>query len=86
MLSAPPGLRAVRLTDPIPGAARAPQLARNLSSDRGCVFAARCSRIGDHCDELEPELVESGDGHRAACHYPLSGHLLSAQPGVKELT
>lgn len=86
LLSEPAHPYTLCLIDSIPGAARAPQLARNLSSDRGCVFAARCSRIGDHCDELEPELVESGDGHRAACHYPLSGHLLSAQPGVKELT
>ena len=61
------------LIDSIPGAGGAPQLARNtLASDDGCVFAARCSRIGDRCEELEPALGEAGGGHTVACHYPLS--------------
>jgi oligopeptide/dipeptide ABC transporter ATP-binding protein len=80
LLSEPAHPYTLCLIDSIPGAGRTPELTRNLSSDQGCVFAARCSRIGDHCDELEPELVESGGGHRVACHYPLS-----IQRGAKEL-
>ena len=35
----------------------------------GCRFAARCPFATDLCREREPELIEVGPGHVAACHY-----------------
>ena len=73
LLSEPSHPYTLCLIDSIPGAGGAPQIARNdLGSDRGCVFAARCSRIGDRCDEVEPTLGEIEGGHAVACHYPLT--------------
>ena len=73
LLSEPSHPYTLCLIDSIPGSGGAPQIARNdLRSDRGCVFAARCSSIGDRCAELEPELAEIGIGHTVACHHPLT--------------
>jgi oligopeptide/dipeptide ABC transporter ATP-binding protein len=73
LLSEPSHPYTLCLIDSIPGAGGAPQIVRNdLRSDKGCVFAARCTRIGDRCDEVEPELGEVGGGHTVACHYPLT--------------
>jgi oligopeptide/dipeptide ABC transporter ATP-binding protein len=44
----------------------------------GCVFAARCSKRVAVCDDVQPPLLDAGDGHEAACllldpeRYPLS--------------
>ncbi len=39
----------------------------------GCCFASRCPRrIGPVCDTTPPPLQSSGEGHRIACHIPLS--------------
>jgi peptide/nickel transport system ATP-binding protein len=35
----------------------------------GCPFSPRCPLATEVCEEREPELVEVGDGHRAACHH-----------------
>ncbi len=40
-----------------------------LNPPIGCRFKLRCSRRHPQCD-LEPELVESNDGHFAACWFP----------------
>jgi peptide/nickel transport system ATP-binding protein len=47
----------------IPGA---PPSLRN--PPRGCRFHPRCPVAVDACRELEPELVQLGPGHAAACH------------------
>ncbi|ETW23254.1 ABC transporter ATP-binding protein [Mycobacterium gastri] len=47
---------------PIPGAP--PSLA---GMDPGCPFAPRCPLVIDECRTAEPELIEVGIGHRAAC-------------------
>jgi peptide/nickel transport system ATP-binding protein len=33
----------------------------------GCSFAPRCPRVVDACREVEPPLIDFGDGRRAAC-------------------
>lgn len=57
-LDAPQGTRLV----PIPGAP--PSLA---GLEPGCPFAPRCPLAVDDCRSAEPELVEVGVDHRAAC-------------------
>jgi peptide/nickel transport system ATP-binding protein len=47
---------------PIPGA---PPSAAALPT--GCPFAPRCPLAIDHCRDAEPELLEVGRAHRAAC-------------------
>ena len=39
----------------------------------GCVFHPRCVRAHTVCVEEAPTLVDYGDGHEAACFFPLSG-------------
>ncbi len=37
----------------------------------GCPFQTRCPRkIGNICEEQEPELIDAGDGHWIRCHIP----------------
>jgi oligopeptide/dipeptide ABC transporter ATP-binding protein len=57
-LDSPQGTRLV----PIPGAP--PSLA---GLEPGCPFAPRCPLVIDECLSAEPELVEVGVDHRAAC-------------------
>ncbi len=33
----------------------------------GCVFQSRCPMVQTECAEKDPELRETGRGHRAAC-------------------
>ncbi len=37
----------------------------------GCRFAARCAYRDEHCDAVEPELVDDAPRRRVRCHYPL---------------
>ena len=72
LLSEPSHPYTLCLVNSIPGSGKAPQLVRNgVRPERGCVFATRCSRIGEGCEDHEPRLSESVAGHRVACHYPV---------------
>jgi peptide/nickel transport system ATP-binding protein/oligopeptide transport system ATP-binding protein len=36
----------------------------------GCRFRTRCWKATERCAVEEPPLIDRGDGHRVACHYP----------------
>jgi oligopeptide/dipeptide ABC transporter ATP-binding protein len=43
-----------------------------INPPSACWFHPRCPRFREgHCDVETPPLYELGDGHQAACHYPL---------------
>ena len=43
-----------------------------INPPRGCRFHPRCSYATQVCGEIEPPLVDYGNGHLAACHHPLN--------------
>jgi len=43
-----------------------------INPPRGCRFHPRCRYATQVCSEVEPPLVEYGNGHLAACHHPLN--------------
>ena len=38
----------------------------------GCRFHPRCRYATEVCAQIEPPLVDYGNGHLAACHHPLN--------------
>lgn len=40
-----------------------------LNMPSGCPFVPRCPLAQDICREIEPDLVQVGDGHVSACHF-----------------
>jgi peptide/nickel transport system ATP-binding protein len=44
-----------------------------INPPRGCRFHPRCRHATEVCKEVEPSLVDYGNGHFAACHHPLPG-------------
>jgi oligopeptide/dipeptide ABC transporter ATP-binding protein len=70
-------LSAVPIPNPQLGRAREPIVLEGdvpspINPPSACRFHPRCPRFHDgHCNVEEPPLYPFGDGHVAACHYPL---------------
>ena len=47
------------------------ELPSSMFPPKGCRFNTRCPAMQSRCIEEEPELQDFGDGHVAACHFPL---------------
>jgi len=43
-----------------------------INPPSGCRFHPRCRYMTDICAQVEPPLVDYGNGHLAACHHPLN--------------
>jgi oligopeptide/dipeptide ABC transporter ATP-binding protein len=43
-----------------------------INPPSGCRFHPRCRYATQICHEVEPPLVDYGNGHLAACHHPLN--------------
>ena len=43
-----------------------------INPPTGCRFHPRCRYATQVCTEIEPPLVDYGNGHLAACHHPLN--------------
>src|SRR5213075_2539145 len=43
-----------------------------INPPSGCRFHPRCRYATQVCSEVEPPLVDYGNGHLAACHHPLN--------------
>ena len=39
-----------------------------LNKPKGCPFCTRCLEATEHCCEVEPPVIETGNGHTVACH------------------
>jgi oligopeptide/dipeptide ABC transporter ATP-binding protein len=63
LFSATPDLHGHDTVASIPGAP--PRLDRELA---GCPFQPRCDSAFGPCPTIHPELLDLGEGHRAACH------------------
>jgi len=63
-----------------------------INPPTGCRFHPRCRYATQVCAEVEPPLVEYGNGHLAACHHPLNvdaaalqqAHVASSTPLAAE--
>jgi oligopeptide transport system ATP-binding protein len=68
-------LSAVPIPDPNENRAREPLVLEGdvpspANPPAACRFHTRCPHATDICSEVEPELVDYGNGHWAACHHP----------------
>jgi oligopeptide transport system ATP-binding protein len=56
-----------------------------INPPSGCRFHPRCRYATDVCKQIEPPLVDYGNGHLAACHHPLNVDAATLQKvGVAE--
>jgi oligopeptide/dipeptide ABC transporter ATP-binding protein len=70
-------LSAIPIADPRENRARRRQVLMGeppspVDPPSGCVFHTRCPRAQERCRVEVPQLTEYGNGHQAACHFPLS--------------
>ena len=70
-------LSAVPIPDPRESAARERIVLEGdvpspINPPSGCRFHPRCRYATDVCSQIEPPLVNYGNGHLAACHHPLN--------------
>jgi len=87
-------LSAVPIPDPDRGRARQRIILQGdvpspIDPPPGCPFHPRCPKAQfPTCREVVPALRDMGDGHLAACHFPLTGpgDLLAAVRSVSEAT
>jgi oligopeptide/dipeptide ABC transporter ATP-binding protein len=91
-------LSAVPIPDPEASAARKRiilhgDLPSPSNPPPGCRFHTRCPYATDLCRQVVPPLVDHGNGHLAACHYPLNvgaegraraGRAISEAPPLQE--
>jgi oligopeptide transport system ATP-binding protein len=68
-------LSAVPIPDPKENKAREPLVLEGdvpspANPPAACRFHTRCPHATDICSEVEPELVDYGNSHWAACHHP----------------
>ena len=68
-------LSAVPIPDPNENKAREPLVLEGdvpspANPPAACRFHTRCPHATDICSEVEPEFVDYGNGHWAACHHP----------------
>ena len=69
-------LSAVPIPDPRANAAREQIVLEGdvpspANPPSGCRFHPRCPSATEICSELEPQLIDYGNGHWAACHHPV---------------
>ena len=57
------------------------ELPSAITPPSGCRFRTRCAAAQDVCAEVEPLLADFGDGHVAACHFPLQTPVTLAGAG-----
>jgi hypothetical protein len=43
-----------------------------INPPSGCRFHPRCRYASQICHDVEPPLIDYGNGHLAACHHPLN--------------
>jgi oligopeptide transport system ATP-binding protein len=70
-------LSAVPIPDPRESAARERIVLEGdvpspINPPSGCRFHPRCRYATEVCTQIEPPLVDYGNGHLAACHHPLN--------------